>query len=90
MLPYTQLNFKKLTKLVYRRHLSLLLTTMASKKSNETEEVKVEVVSVVGVDVAMDSIEVEVDSGVMEDIVDEVGVVMGLPVEVAVQMNPNI
>jgi hypothetical protein len=75
--------------LVGRRHLFLLLTTTASKKSNETEEVKIEVASVVGVDVEMDSIEVEVDSEVMGDIVDEVGVVMELPVEVAVQMNPN-
>jgi hypothetical protein len=64
---------------------------MASKKSNETEEVKIEVPSVVIVDVAMGSIEVEVDSEVMEDIAGEVGVVvMGPPEEVAVQMNPNI
>jgi hypothetical protein len=86
------LNLKKLTNLVYRRHLSLLLTTMmASKKSNETEVVKIEVPSVVIVDVVMGSIEVEAGSEVMEDIVDEVGVVvMGPPEEVAVQMNPNI
>jgi hypothetical protein len=64
---------------------------MASKKSNETEEVKIEVPSVEIVDVAMGSIEVEVDSEVMEDIADEVGVVvMGHPEEVAVQTNPNI
>jgi hypothetical protein len=71
---------------------------MASKKSNETEEVKIEVPSVVIVDVAMGSIEVEVDSvmegivdEVTESIVDEVGVVaMEPPEEVAVQMNPNI
>jgi hypothetical protein len=64
---------------------------MASKKFNETEEVKIEVPSVVIVDVATGSIEVEVDSEVMEGIVDEVGVVvMGPPEEAAVQMNPNI
>jgi hypothetical protein len=49
---------------------------MASKKSNETEVVKIEVPSVVIVDVAMGSIEVEAGSEVMEDIVDEVGVVV--------------
>jgi hypothetical protein len=71
------LNLKKLTNLVYRRHLSLLpTTTMASKKSNETEVAKIEVPSVVIVDVAMGSIEVEAGSEVMEDIVDEVGVVV--------------
>ena len=64
---------------------------MASKKSNETEVVKIEVPSVVIVDVAMGSIEVEAGSEVMEDTVDEVGVVvMGPLEEVAVQMNPNI
>jgi hypothetical protein len=64
---------------------------MASRKSNETEEVKIGVPSVAIVDVAMGSIEVEVDSEVMEDIADEAGVVvMGPPEEVAAQMNPNI
>jgi hypothetical protein len=49
---------------------------MASKKSNETEVAKIEVPSVVIVDVATGSIEVEAGSEVMEDIVDEVGVVV--------------